>query len=87
MNHDQFYRGLMGREPVLVWPYLSQFVTHSTAFAHLEVFHTALLGYMFKIEEYQKYIFMTSSLLQSFVWLERSLGLFALSDSVCSELA
>ena len=36
----------MGIEPINMWPYLSQFVTLLTNFAHLEVFHDALSGYV-----------------------------------------
>ena len=40
----------MGNEPVQMWPYLSQFETHMTDFAHLNVFNDALLGYGIRIE-------------------------------------
>ena len=45
-NYEQRpkYRGLMGREPINMWPYLCRFVTHFPDFAHLEVFHNALSG-------------------------------------------
>ena len=33
------YRGLVGKEIVLMWPYLCQFVTYSTDFVYLDVFH------------------------------------------------
>ena len=39
-----------GQEPVLMWPYLSQFVTHSIDFAHLELFHNAVLRLMAKLK-------------------------------------
>ena len=45
MNIGEITRGLMGKEPVLMWPYLCQFVTQFTDLAHLEVFHDALSGY------------------------------------------
>ena len=40
-------RDLMTKE--LTWPYLSQFVIHSTDFLNLEVFHNASSGYVVKI--------------------------------------
>ena len=45
-------QSLDGKEPVLVWPHLSQFVTHLTDFSNLEVIDNALLGYMFKTEKF-----------------------------------
>ena len=40
MNRDQIAdRSLMGKGLLLMWPYLSPFVTHSTDLAHVEVFH------------------------------------------------
>ena len=42
----------MGQDPVLMWPYLLHFVTHSTDFVYLAVFHDALSGYGIKGEKF-----------------------------------
>ena len=49
----------MGKEPINMWPYLSQFVTHLTDFTHLEVFRGMLYGQNLKIH---KIDFVMSSL-------------------------
>ena len=45
MNRDQIQR-FVGKEPIHMWPYISQFVTQLNDFAHLEVFHDAVSGYV-----------------------------------------
>ena len=44
----------MGKAHVLILPYLSQFVRHSTDIALLEVFHDALSEYRVIVEKFLK---------------------------------
>ena len=54
------------KEPVLTWPYHSQFVTEFCTFM---VFDDVLTGYwIFLFKKFQKYIFVTSSIKNFFAW-------------------
>ena len=45
------YRGLTGKATMPMWPNFGQFITYSTDFAYLEVFHDALSGDWIKIQK------------------------------------
>ena len=61
-NQDQITEISFGEEPMLMWPYLSQFLTHSTDVAHLEFFVMLFWDIWSKLKTPQKDFFVTLSL-------------------------